>query len=61
MEKPVKAPQKSSESEALELLETAILEINTLARAFEIIDEACQEAKEESVSFEQCSNKFLLN
>ena len=61
MEKPVKAHQKNTEAETFEQLETAIEELNSLSRAFDIINEACQEAEEESVSFEGCSNRFFLN
>ncbi len=61
MEKPGKAPQKTTQAEALEKLETTIEELDTLTRAFEIINEACQEAAEECISFEGCSNRFIMN
>ena len=61
MEKANKSAQKVSENEAMESLETVILEVECLARAFEVISEACEEAEEESVSFDECSNRYFLN
>ena len=61
MEKLDKAPNKTTKEEALEKLETTIEELDTLSRAFEIINEACQETAEECISFEGCSNRFIMN
>lgn len=61
MEKIMKTAQKTSKEEAFEKLETAIEELDTLTRAFEIINEACRETEEEDLSFQGCSNKFIMN
>ena len=53
--------EETTETEAFEVIETAIEDIETLARAFNLISEVCREANEELVSFEGCSNEFILN
>lgn len=61
MDKTDKINQEQVETEAFELIETAIDDIETLTRAFQVISEVCKELNEKQVSFENCSNQFAYN
>ena len=62
MQKNIKAiKDEEINEEAFDIIETAIDDIETLTRAFNLISAVCKEEEDEIISFEGCSNEFSYN
>jgi hypothetical protein len=53
--------QDTQESQALEIIETTIDNLDLLTRAFDVINEVCREANNPVVNFDSAPPKLLLH
>lgn len=61
MSKPTKAPSIANESDAFEMIELAIDDLDALARAFDLITQVCAERNRDADSSSSNPEKMILN